>query len=160
MNKGFTLSEIIFVVVSSAAIMLPIGIFVHKKQAIEEHSAPDVELEMTEKFLDLTDPTSEEICVKHLNVVINDVDLKQRFFSRVQNGWTCSQMIEARKNASNPPSQTLTRYTIVNDETVIFTSTDAVQLAKDMEEVKNVMTKKNIKSSIQTNTGTVVTYGF
>jgi prepilin-type N-terminal cleavage/methylation domain-containing protein len=98
-------------------------------------------------------------CIEHMINSINDSDLNNAFQIKVRNGLTCEKMMNAKK-AKSAPLPTKANYKIVNDETVIFYSNDAAQLAADMAEVKDKMTKKNIKSSIQTSTGTVVTYGF
>ena len=98
-------------------------------------------------------------CAAHMNNCMQDADLKDAFETRVRNGLTCEKMINTKKSnaIASPISE---RYKIMSDETVIFYSNDASQLAADMAAVKEKMTKKNVKSSIQTSTGTVVTYGF
>lgn len=98
-------------------------------------------------------------CIEHMISSINDSDLNNVFQIKVRNGLTCEKMMNAKK-AKSVPLPIKVKYKIVNDETVIFYSNDSAQLATDMAEVKDKMTKKNIKSSIQTSTGTVVTYGF
>ena len=97
-------------------------------------------------------------CITHMSNVMSDNDLSNAFQARVRNGLTCESMMNVKKNKNKIIGSP--RYKIMNDETVIFYSNDAAQLAADMAEVKDKMTRKNIKSSIQTSTGTVVTYGF
>jgi hypothetical protein len=121
---------------------------------------PKREGSISELFIsgNITDEERNQ-CIAHMSNVMSDNDLSNAFQARVRNGLTCESMMNAKKNKNNTILGS-SRYKIMNDETVIFYSNDAAQLAADMAEVKDKMTRKNIKSSIQTSTGTVVTYGF
>jgi prepilin-type N-terminal cleavage/methylation domain-containing protein len=105
---------------------------------------------------DVGDP-EKNLCRGYMNNMLADEELSQRFTTRVNAGFNCGKMIE---NRTKPAAAPVERYKIMNDENVIFYSKDAQELVSDMEAVKLKMTKKNIKGIVQTQNGTLVTYGF
>lgn len=100
---------------------------------------------------------SENQCRKYLNHMMSDSELKAMFEQRVISGFTCGSMIA--KRIWNAETNNM-RYTILNEETVIFKTNDANELFKDMELVKTKLSRKNIKTIIQTLNGALVTFGY